>query len=372
MTFKHKLSVRLALLKDVLPVVPVVALLAACEQPSLVGPPIKTSINVSTIVTLPDSITLDPGQTRQFASYGRTPDGDSVAINVTWQAVGGGLISASGLYTAGTLQGDYAVKATLLPPAAVGAPVTALPVRTSVVHVDPVVQIVVVPASTSMVTGGTQQFAAYGRRSSGDSVLLSVVWSATGGTISSSGLYTVGATAGGYVVTASADGLTGTATVTASSVPVASVGVSPASVSVSVGSTQQLSAVARDASGNVLPGRTVTWATSSSAIATVSPNGIVSGLAVGSATITATSEGKSATAAVTVTNLAVASVTVSPSPASVQVRTRVPLAATVKDATGTLLSGRAVTWTTSDGTVAAVDGTRSEERRVGKECRWRW
>src|SRR5881398_893292 len=114
MTFKHKLSVRLALLKDVLPVVPVLALLAACEQPSLVGPPIKTSINVSTIVTLPDSITLDPGQTRQFASYGRTPDGDSVAINVTWQAVGGGLISASGLYTAGTLQGDYAVKATLV------------------------------------------------------------------------------------------------------------------------------------------------------------------------------------------------------------------------------------------------------------------
>ena len=65
-------------------------------------------------------------------------------------------------------------------------------------------------------------------------------------------------------VTASADGLTGTATVTASSVPVASVGVSPASVSVSVGSTQQLSAVARDAGGNVLPGRTVTWATSHS------------------------------------------------------------------------------------------------------------
>src|SRR2546422_11518160 len=34
----------------------------------------------------------------------------------------------------GTLQGDYAVKATLVPPAAVGAPVSALPVRTSVVR----------------------------------------------------------------------------------------------------------------------------------------------------------------------------------------------------------------------------------------------
>ena len=32
-------------------------------------------------------------------------------------------------------------------------------------------------------------------------------------------------------------------------------------VSVSVGSTQQLGAVVKDAAGNVLPGRTVTWTT---------------------------------------------------------------------------------------------------------------
>src|ERR1700704_6648346 len=108
MTFKHKLSVRLALLKDVLPLVPVLALLAACEQARLAGPPIRTNINVSSIVTLPASITLEPGQNQQFASYGRTPAGDSVDINVTWQAVGGGAISGSGFYTAGTLQGDYA------------------------------------------------------------------------------------------------------------------------------------------------------------------------------------------------------------------------------------------------------------------------
>src|SRR5438552_19058217 len=104
MTFKHKLSVRLALLKDVLPVVPVLALLAACEQPSLVGPPIKTSINVSTIVNVPDSITLDTGLTRQFASYGRTPNGYSVAIIVMSLVVGGGLITASVLYTADTMR----------------------------------------------------------------------------------------------------------------------------------------------------------------------------------------------------------------------------------------------------------------------------
>jgi uncharacterized protein YjdB len=357
MTFKHKLSVRLALLKDVLPLMPLLGLLAACERASMLAPPIKTNINVSTIVTVPASVNLDPGQSKQFASYGRTPAGDSVDINVTWQAVGGGLISASGLYTAGTLQGDYAVKATLIPPAAIGAPVTAVPMRTSVVHVDPVAQIVVAPASTSVVTGGTQQFAAYGRRGAGDSVALSVVWSATGGTISSSGLYTAGATPGGYVVNASADGLTGTATVTASSVPVASIVVSPASVSVSVGSTLQLTALAKDAGGSALPGRTVTWTTSSSAVATVSPSGLVSGVAVGSATITATSEGKSATAAVSVTNLPVASVTVSPSPASVYVGATARLVATLKDANGNPLSGRAVAWTTSNGAVASVDST---------------
>ena len=264
MTFKHRLSVRLALLKDVLPLVSVVALLAACEEPSPVGPTTTTYINVSTIVTTPDSVTLEPGESLRFGAYGRTPTRDSVAITVTWQAVGGGVISADGLYTASGLQGDYAVVAKLVPVAAIGAPNMALPVRTSVVHVDPVAQIVVVPASTSVVTGGTQRFAAYGRRSAGDSVAMNVVWSATGGTISPSGFYTAGATPGGYVVNASADGLIGTATVTASSVPVASVVVSPASVNVSVGSTQQLSAVAKDVSGNVLPGRTVTWATSHS------------------------------------------------------------------------------------------------------------
>ncbi|TMC55083.1 MAG: hypothetical protein E6J20_01180 [Chloroflexi bacterium] len=358
MTFKHKLSVRLALLKDVLPLVPLLGLLAACEQASMLAPPIKTNINVSTIVTVPASVNLDPGQSLQFASYGRTPAGDSVDINVTWQAVGGGLISASGLYTAGTLQGDYAVKATLIPPAAIGAPVVAVPMQTSVVHVDPVAQIVVVPASTSVVTGGTQQFAAYGLRSTGDSVALSVVWSATGGTISSSGLYTAGAMPGGYVVTAMAGGLSGTATVTASSTPVDSVIVTPPdSVNLSVGSTQQFTAVVRDASGNVLTGRTVTWETSNSAVATVSPSGLVTGVGVGSATITATSGGKKGHGNAKVSNLPVASVTLSPSPATVYVGATMQLVATLKDANGHPLSGRTVTWTTSDGTVATVDGT---------------
>src|SRR5687767_6283787 len=48
---------------------------------------------------------------------------------------------------------------------------------------------------------------------------------------------------------------------------------------------------ALDSRGRVLSGRTIAWTTSNSAVATVSPSGIVTGLAAGTATISATSEG---------------------------------------------------------------------------------
>src|SRR5207248_4646611 len=102
-------------------------------------------------------------------------------------------------------------------------------------------------------------------------------------------------------------------------VPVASVTVSPTAAGVTVGATTQLTATPKDANGTALSGRVVTWATSNAAAATVSASGLVTGVAAGSATITATSEGQSGTAAVTVTNVPVASVTVSPAVASVPV-----------------------------------------------------
>jgi len=73
---------------------------------------------------------------------------------------------------------------------------------------------------------------------------------------------------------------------------------------VAAGQTVQLSATPKDSAGNVLAGRVVTWATTDAAVATVSGSGLVTGLVVGTATITATSEGKSGSAALTVTAVA--------------------------------------------------------------------
>jgi hypothetical protein len=82
---------------------------------------------------------------------------------------------------------------------------------------------------------------------------------------------------------------------------VATVTVSPASASIEVGQSTHLSAVLADASGNTLTGRSVAWASSNTGVATVSSSGLVSGVAGGVVTITATSEGKSGTVTVTVT-----------------------------------------------------------------------
>src|SRR5207253_1005738 len=111
----------------------------------------------------------------------------------------------------------------------------------------------------------------------------------------------------------------------------------------------------RDAGGSPLPGRVVTWTTNNASVATVSPSGLVNGVAPGSATITAWSEGLSATAIVTVTAVPVPSVAITPPSVSVAIGQTVQLTATPKDAGGTPLVGRGVTWASSAPTVATVN-----------------
>jgi hypothetical protein len=77
--------------------------------------------------------------------------------------------------------------------------------------------------------------------------------------------------------------------------------VTPPSANVAVGATQQLTATARDAGGNVLTGRTITWASDNTAVASVTTGGLVRGVTAGSANVTATCEGQSGSSAITVT-----------------------------------------------------------------------
>src|SRR5438552_15550359 len=94
------------------------------------------------------------------------------------------------------------------------------------------------------------------------------------------------------MVTATSEAKSGSATVSVASVPVASVTMSPSTPNMYVGGAVQLTATPKDAAGNVLSGRVISWTSSNVALATVSASGLVTGVAVGSVTITATSEGQ--------------------------------------------------------------------------------
>ena len=138
---------------------------------------------------------------------------------------------------------------------------------------------------------------------------------------------------------------------------VASVAVTPGTATlVSFGETAQLTASAQDANGTAISGKTFTWSSSDESIATVNSSGLVSAVAAGLATITATSEGKSGTAAITVLE-PVASVAVSPDNATIVAGETVQLTATTLDAAGNELTGPTVTWSSSDEAMATVDAT---------------
>jgi uncharacterized protein YjdB len=304
------------------------------------------------IVEMPSSATVLVGGTVQFSAYGRTKSGDSVAVSVTWSSSNTAVatVSSSGLMTA-VAAGQATISAT-------GGAKTAA--ATATVTNVPVASVAVSPTTASLTVGQTAQLTATPEDSSGSPLSGRVVTWATSNasvaTVSMTGLVSaVGA--GSATITATSEGKSGTAAVTAAAVPVASVTVTPTTASLTVGQTTQLTATPKDANGTPLSGRAVTWATSNAGVATVSATGVVTGVAPGTATITATSEGKSGTAAITVTNVPVASVSVTPGVASLLVGGTVQLTATPKDANGNPLSGRVVTWSSSAPLLASVSSS---------------
>ena len=121
----------------------------------------------------------------------------------------------------------------------VGANGTAWVVGTAGQPRPPVLtQVTIAPAGITVSASGTQQFTASGLWSDGSTGPATVTWGATGGTITSGGLYTAGSTAGTYEVAATQAGGTvfGIAYTT---VTTASVSAPPGSISVSPGQSIQ-------------------------------------------------------------------------------------------------------------------------------------
>ncbi len=280
------------------------------------------------VTVAPASATLQQGQTQQFTA---TVTG-STNTAVTWSATGG-TISSTGLFTAGSTAGSFSVKATSVADTTkfASASVTVQPVSVSIS-----------PTTASLTPGQTKQFSATVTGTTNTAV----TWSATGGTISTTGLFTAGSTTGSFSVTATSVADTtksASASVTIQSAPVVSVSVSPTSASLQPGQTKQFTATVTGTSNT-----SVTWTATGG---TISSAGLfTAGQTPGSFSVTATSvadTSKSASASVSVVAPPV-SVTIAPTSASLQPGQTKQFTATVSGSSNT-----AVTWTATGGTISS-------------------
>lgn len=146
----------------------------------------------------------------------------------------------------------------------------------------------------------------------------------------------------------------GGGTVTEKLIPVATVAIQDPPTELYIGASVQLTAVTRDANGTVLNGRTVTWASSDTAVARVTAGGMVTGRRSNPVFITAVSEGKEATIILNVMLEPVATINVTGKPTGpVRAGTTFQLQATGLNAAGAVLD-RPVTWFSTNPFAATV------------------
>jgi uncharacterized protein YjdB len=337
-----------------------------CVQGSAVDSPTPASSSatehsgssIASVALSPAAVSGKPGQSVALtASVTTTTGGQDSSATIKWVSSNPAIATVSDggmvrLVAAGSAQ----ISAT-------AGTVTAVAVATCSQSPAPVATVRVTPNTASLTPGQYTPLTAVALDSMGNQLTgQPITWTSSNtsiATVSSSGIVTAVAV-GAAVITATSGSVSGVSHVTvaaASPAPVASVTVSPASTSLTVGGTAQLSATDKDANGNVLGGRSVTWSSSNSSAATVSTGGEVTAVAAGSATITATSGGKTGTATVSVSAAAVASVKVTPATSSLTPGQTVQLTATAYDGSGNALTGRSVTWSSSAAAVATVSGS---------------
>jgi hypothetical protein len=212
---------------------------------------VRRQVGVASLEITPGAMTLTPGVSQLFSAVGHLKNGKPVQIGTYWSSTGGS-IDAGGTYLAGDTAGSYRVIATntsgtladtavitiAAPPSPPPPPADSLPAPTPpIIPLEPpdttpappdtaptpppppppapiLASVTLLPAGATLAPSSTRQFTAYGRNTSGDSVPVSVVFKATGGTVTSGGLYTAGSVAGTFRVIATSGAFADSSTVT--------------------------------------------------------------------------------------------------------------------------------------------------------------
>src|SRR5215470_2290828 len=220
----------------------------------------------------------------------------------------------------------------------------------------------VAPTSMSIGAGAGQQFTATAHMSDGTSkdVTATVQWSSSDSNIASvtNGGMATGSAPGKVTITAQSGNLKSSAALTVSSAAVnlSSIVVTPAASSMPLHTTQQFTAT-----GNYTDGSSadltalVSWNSSSTSVATVSVLGMVTGVAAGPTTISASLGGVSGSTSLTVSAPTIASITVTPVGITLGIGINQQYVATATYTDGSTADLSAgVTWTSSSTSVATI------------------
>ena len=302
-------------------------------------------IPVDAVYLNKSSLSLTENETYQL-SVAVTPD-NATDKTVTWSTSNAAIatVSDNGLVTA-IKEGS----ATITAKAGDKTATCAVTVSKKVI---PVTSVTLNKASLALTEQETFQLSA--TVSPDNATDKTVTWSSSNtavATVSNNGLVTA-VKEGSATITAKAGDKTATCTVTISKtvVAVTSVTLNKTSLSLMEQDTYQLVATVIPADAT---DKTVTWTSSNSSVATVDGNGVVKGVAVGSATITAKAGSKTATCAVTITQMIIPVTSITLDYAFYEIaRGKVfTLTATVLPDNAT---NRTVTWSSSNKAVATVD-----------------
>ena len=316
---------------------------------------VPASVVLSSIAVTPATASIAAGSTQQFIATATYSDNSTanVTSSVTWttSAPATATISALGMAT-GVAAGTVTVTA------AIG---TVQGTASLTVTTATLVSIDVTPATASIAIGASQQYTATGvyTDSSTQDLTGTVTWASSNvatATINAAGLAT-GASSGTTNITAVSGTVTSnTAVLAVSGKTLTAINVTCTPLSIAAGTNAQCTATATYSdlsTQNVTSG--ATWTTSASGVATVSQLGQVSGVAAGTAIITAAYQGLSDTETITVTAALLNSIQITPVAPSIALGNTQQFAATGLYSNNTTQDiTDLVTWTSATTTVATI------------------
>jgi len=310
---------------------------------------------VASIAVTPVGLTLGIGINQQYVATATYSDGSSADLTngVTWSSSDTTMatIDSSGLATT-VAAGQVTITATA------GALSDQSTLTIVAAHLT---SISVTPSVVSIGAGTTQLFTATGSFDDGSTqLLLNVTWSSSSNsaTMNSSGLAT-GVSPGTATITATSGSVSGTASLTVTGASLVSIAVTPANSTMAPDTTKQFTATGTFSDSSTQDvSAVVVWTSSSPAHATITSQGLATGLTAGATTITATYGSISGSTGLTVSNVSLVSITVSPANPRINAGTLIKFTATGTFSDGSVatnLSG--VSWKSQHPNIASVRAT---------------